>query len=311
MTSTTIDQTYDFRSLIAPLAEPGAIDGPLVEAAQRRNVVLDQLFYDIGALGLEECDWLVRERNRKAAILVVWPKGARGPVSIRKYPDHGALSAAPGAPVTRFCVAGVGGSDLGAAALGRNLADHYGEPVGAIVAGYDLADVVGEGLGGWLLLGAVDRWRSLIDDWQRWWLGPTDAAEVPAAETLYRLLTDPDRRIRSLFAHSRGGLVLAEALQRLADTGAAPAREAAKAIDITTVGAVMRLPAGFERAVQFLGTLDWIGQVNSHLDRAYRPVPGAGHHLNSALPLHASVDALLAEAAAAGSVRSRTRKVAA
>lgn len=325
MSSTIVAKPYDFRSLMpAPLPDRHP-DWPLLEAAKQRNVVLDQMFYDVGALSPAECDWLVRERTVGGAILVVSPKGADGDISIRKHADHAALRAAPGDRLTRFSVSGIGSSDLGAAALARNLADHYREPVGAVVAGYGVADLVTEGFGGWFALGAVNQWRSLIDGWWAWWMAPPadtsapasiataslgDAAGGPEADTLLALMREEDRPIRSLFGHSKGGVAIALALQRLAETGPSPALDAAKAIAVTTLGAVVQLPAGFDKVTQFLGALDWYGGLNSYLDRDYRPVPGAWHHLNSALPLHVGIDALLAQAETAGGGRVRQRRAA-
>ena len=325
MNSTTMEKSYDFRSLIPALANGQQADWPLMEAAKQRNLVLDQMFYDIGALSPAECDWLVRERTIGGAILVVSPKRADGAIAIRKHVDLAALGAAPGDRPTRFSVSGIGSSDLGAAALARNLADHYREPVGAVVAGYGVADMVAEGLGGWFALGTANQWRSLIDGWWAWWTAPAEPAEPasataaapvdggdgaggPDVDTLLALLTEPGGTIRSLFGHSKGCVAIALALQRLAEAGPSPALDAAKAIEVTTLGAVVPLPAGFDRVTQFLGALDWYGGLNSRLDRNYRPVPGGWHHLNSALPMHVSVDALLAEGEAAAATRPRPRR---
>jgi hypothetical protein len=302
--------TAEPRSVLPPFLESALAELPPLAAAKRRNVLLDQFFYDVGALDPREVDWLVAERTVEGSILVVFPRGARGPVSLSKYDDHAALRAAPGALLQRFAVAGVGSSDLGAAALARNVADHYGEPVGAVIAGYGLADLAAEGLGGWFVLGAANRWRALVNDWVDAWarlarsLDPAPAAGPaatrfdgtaadrlagPDSAALYRLLIDEDRQVVSLLGHSKGCLSIATALQRLADAGPSPALDRAAAVRVVTLGAVVETPPGLPGAVQFLGSLDAFGGLNSRRDRPFETVPGAWHHLNTALPAALSV----------------------
>ena len=62
---------------------------------------------------------------------------------------------------------------------------------------------------------------------------------------------------------------------------------------ITTLGAVVGLPAAFKKVKQYLGALDWFGGANSSLGVAHERVPEAGHHLNRRFPDHMSVAALL------------------
>lgn len=62
-------------------------------------------------------------------------------------------------------VAGVGSSVLGAAALGRNVANLFGFDVISIIAGYGMADLPLEALGGWFnlvnVLRALANWSPL------------------------------------------------------------------------------------------------------------------------------------------------------
>ena len=126
-----------------PMPQAEVFSAPATLAAKKRNVFLDHLFYDVGALTKPELDQLTAERNIEGSILVVFPRGGDSEIRIRKFEDYETLRAAPGRLLDRFVIAGVGSSDVGAAALARNLADHCQQPVGAIIAGYGIEDVLG------------------------------------------------------------------------------------------------------------------------------------------------------------------------
>ncbi len=309
MTSSTTVALFDPRTYVSRLLRERAVNLPISTPTKLRNTALDVLFYDVGALTKAEFAFLVEETNFEGAILVVSPRGAQGEVSVEKYEDYATLRAAPGDLLTRFSIAGVGSSDVGAAAFARNLADHCGEPVGAIVAGYGVADVLAEGMGGWFVLGLGNRLLKLFHDTEAETgrvldefegtvkgLSPTTASEVAAtvsgsldAATLLRLLLDEDRHIKTLLGHSKGCLSIAYALEALALTREDRAIERAKDADIITLGAVVELPHGFQHAHQFLGTLDWFGGMNSRWSADCVRIPNAWHHLNTAIPLHMSV----------------------
>lgn len=111
-----------------PAASPRILDTagyPATLWAQQRNAALDALFYDVGNLTEAERNSLLRETNREGSILVVWPSGAKGARGVRKFGDYETLRAAPGALLARFAIAGVGSSDVGAAAFARTVADRY------------------------------------------------------------------------------------------------------------------------------------------------------------------------------------------
>lgn len=298
------------------LPHESAISQPISEATKWRNTALDWLFYDVGSLSQPELDSLVGETNLEGSILVVYPKAERGEIGVRKFENYTKLRAAPGRLLSRFSIAGVGSSDVGAAAFARNLADHYGEPVGAIVAGYGLADVLAEAMGGWFFLGASNRFMKLFHDryaeaqtvLQRYegtmkGLDRTKAAELASSvtgsldsQTLLRLLLDRDREIKTLLGHSKGCLSLAYALQALAVGSDEAALQKAKTIRIVTTGTVVELPNGFDNASQFLGSLDWFGGMNSRLNKDYERVMSAWHHVNTAIPFHISVNNVLRRA---------------
>lgn len=279
---------------------------PATQFAKQRNVALDWLFYEVHALTRPEHGLLLDENNREGAILVVKPSGENDGMGIVKHETYASFLEAPGNKVRRFVIAGVGGSNLGAAALARTVANRYQEPVGAIVPGYEVANVLAEAMGGWLMLetgnrivqsfhDALGRTETLQDDLQRQCSSIGDAKARPACETvvgrhdaatLLRLLLEPERPIVSLVGHGKGSLAIAAALEALTHARDDEALERAKQTRITTAGAVVELPEGFENVGQYLGQFDWFGTMNSRRSVPHETVPGARHHLNTAMPMH-------------------------
>ena len=309
MLGPTLVRTIDVLPESAPTKSIAAV---LSESAKWRNAALDWLFYDIGALTKEEFGLLVGETNTEGAIIVVHPRGAKGALSLTKFETYEALVDAPGRKLRKFAVAGVGSSDIGAAALARNLADHTGEPVGAIVAGYGVADLVSEAMGGWFFFGAanmmVRRWHDLtasekkrkeatgetLAAMSRGSLSPEEltissdfaTGFSPDTMTLVRLLTEKDRQVDTIVGHSKGCLSIAFALEALALLKDQRAIERAKAARILTLGAVVEFPAGYVNATQVIGAIDWFGGLNSRIGKDAVKIPGAWHHLNRTLPYH-------------------------
>ncbi len=264
-------------------------------AVRARNAALDRMFYDVGNLTPEEYAMLIAETTLEGSILIVWPSGAKGDNGIGKFGTYRALRAQPGKLLRRFAIAGVGSSDVGAAAFARTVADRYDEPVGAIIAGYGVADLIAEALGGWFVLGAANRlmraYHVAVDRTSPGAGGPGPGIGIwPGAgdsETLLRLLLDDDRRILSVAGHSKGSLSIAYALEKLAgDATNWKARDRAMEMRITTAGAVVEFPNGFENVGQYLGSVDWFGRMNSRPGVDHETVPGAWHHLNTAYPMH-------------------------
>lgn len=257
------------------------------------NTTADWIFYDTGALTQKECDFLIHETTIEGAILVVHPSGSN--MGVLKYSDFDKLCAGKGKLLQRFSIAGVGSSDVGAAALARTLADYYQEPVGAIVAGYGVADLLTEALGGWFVLGSANRMMAYINDYldkpdYNGTLKLTNDNNLidlsPDSKTLLNLLLDTKREIKSLGGHSKGCLSIAYALEALTNSGNKDAFKKAKQINIITAGAVIELPKGFNRVTQFIGSIDWFGGMNSRHDVDKITVPNAWHHLNTEFPLH-------------------------
>lgn len=270
--------------------------------AKNRNAALDWLFYDVSNLTNAELTQLATEINVEGSILVVWPTSAGHEMGVRKFADYESLKAEPGDLLTRFTIAGVGSSDVGAAAFARTVADRYQQPVGAIVAGYGVADLVAEALGGWFFYGAANRIMGAYQDGLALITGPsgkgtaleagsaaeTDQVGAPGSDTLalIKLLLDDDREIRSVAGHSKGCLSIALALESLALTGNKEAISRAQRMRITTAGAVVTFPTGYTNIGQYLGAIDWFGGFNSRLDLPRELIPGAWHHLNTKIATH-------------------------
>ncbi|MEM9760275.1 MAG: hypothetical protein AAF933_13630 [Pseudomonadota bacterium] len=280
---------------------------PTVSLLQRRNTLADWTFYDVGALSRPEFDWLASQRNEEGSILVVLPGGGAGEVCIRKHVDHEAMIATPGDLVRHFAIAGVGSSDVGAAALARTLANHLNEPVGAIVAGYGMADIVQEALGGWFFFGAANRAQAVRDRFGTWLSKPRrggfradegERASIIArcsrdTRTLLRLLYDDGREIETLLGHSKGCLSIAFAFNQLRDLQGPDALTPFRNLKIITAGAVVALPDELQRVYQYLGGIDWFGALNSIPGTAHIRVPYSWHHLNTEIPLHMNLSEVL------------------
>jgi hypothetical protein len=277
---------------------------PAAAGIRARNTLADSLFYDVDQLTGPEHDRLIRQTHREGAILVVLPRGDARSVNVRKYQTFGSFRSAPGDLLEHFTIAGVGSSDVGAAALARSLANHLDAPVGAIVAGYGLADIATEALGGWFFFGAASRWLSLANRLRHPGGFEADVVRADGADmrrsigrtdtrTLVRLLSEPERRIETLLGHSKGCLSLSYALQTIARRARRDDLERARDTAIVTTGAVVGFPPGLRRVRQYLGALDWFGRVNSSLSNEHVLVHGAWHHLNRQIPMHMDLGRVL------------------
>ncbi|MEQ9695454.1 hypothetical protein [Shimia sp. SDUM112013] len=272
---------------------------PVLAGMRLRNAGLDWVMYDVVALQAGERALMLRSPVQAGAIVVAWPEGRKGEISLELFEDAAALKRAPGRTLRRFAVAGLGCSNLGAAAFARALANIYGEPVGAIVAGYGLGDLLSEVLGGGVILAAPGRVQHLLHMAQK------EAAEAAAdvailsapeqdmrdhaakradAATLVALLQDEGREILSLSGHSKGCLSISFAFEVLAMSGAGQSLEKIRRADIVTLGAPILLPEPFSHVRQYLGALDLFGGLNTHPAATFHTVAGAGHHLNTHLP---------------------------
>lgn len=297
-TLSTLQTVQAERTAAVPEAvvEPAPLSAWL-EGFRRRNAALDAFFYDVSVVSGDEAaaisPWLAWE----GSILFVPPTGT-GRIAVCHSTD--ALAAA--GDVRGLAVAGVGSSALGSAAFARNVADALGAPVAAVVSGYGLSDLVTEALGGWFLFGSANSGRQLvrlIDDA----IGPqpavhsvTDAILRKSEDTaaVIALLSDPRFRFDLVIGHSKGNLVLSEALYALVE--AAAPLPIPTDTRIVTLSAVIEMPRAFTNIIDVMGAWDWFGRINSRTGIPIDvSVPRAGHHTNHEVPFHLPVRETLTE----------------
>jgi hypothetical protein len=301
------------RALRAPSTATGL--DVLLEATRQRNAVLDGVFYDIGNLSSAEAvelsPWLAAE----GAIVIVPPSGFG---SLQVCNTVGDFIAASGARIRALSVAGVGSSALGAAALARNVADAIGAPVAAVVSGYGLADAATEAFGGFFFFGALNALRHSFE-----WLDRTNEAvlgldtTLPGealsdellvrsnrdAQTVYDLVSSPHLQFDLLVGHSKGNLVISEALYALNEEDRRLMRTLGQHWHIVTLSAVIAMPPTCKNVFDVIGALDTFGAANSRPDIAPdEVVPQAWHHTNTELPFHLPVKSVLADLRARGKI---------
>lgn len=284
----------------------------MLEAVRQRNAVLDWLFYDLGALRPEEAKLLSPWLAAEGTILIVPPADAGVLQVCQSVADF--LSKGGGS-VRALAVAGVGSSALGAAALARNAADAIGKPVAAVVSGYGLADVATEALGGFFWFGALNSMRHSFEWMDRlgtWYglrnalssVGLVDDALVrDSSDTraVYELLTDPRVDFDVLLGHSKGNLVISEALYALNNDDRPKMRVLGAKWHIVTLSAVIAMPPTCKNVWDVIGSLDGFGAVNSRSDiEPDEVVVNSGHHTNTEIPLHLPVKAVLTDLRARG-----------
>lgn len=283
-----------------------------LEGFRQRNAFLDYLFYDLGVLAPEEAGGLALRYAAEGAILRVGPTASgllESWVDIEAFARSGAASSSPAA----IAVAGVGSSALGAAAFARNVADALGTPVLAVVSGYGLADLITEATGGFFLFGQLNSARHLFE-----WLDDLTRPGGAKAETFaqtwgggtletirrsldVKTLTALIRRFEPglLIGHSKGNLVVSEALFALREVDAQRVERLAKAMRIVTVSARIAMPRQFTGVIDIMGALDAFGEINSRQRIATDvKVRMAWHHTNTDLPFHLPVTATLQQAMA-------------
>ncbi|MBF0286053.1 MAG: hypothetical protein HQL51_16510 [Magnetococcales bacterium] len=262
------------------------------------NTMMDYVFYDCGALTERERHQLTHSTTSEGAILEVYPRRAderivrHGRKEILHRLRRGEGKSLPRSVV----VAGVGSSDLGAAALARNVADHLDAPVMAVVSGYGMADLVTEGLGGWFVLGAANRARDAVARS----LQPMQAAASlvepllehslekfivgsPDSTTLLEMMLAAPDHLTLMVGHSKGNFSIENALEGVARLHHAHKTPLPR-LTIVTLGAMIHFPPDFPEAHQVMGAMDSFGWINSTKVPQLQPIPywGATHSLNPA-----------------------------
>ncbi len=218
-----------------------------LEAFRLRNAGLDAMFYDVKALTPEEVFYLSDAIAAEGLIMIVPPSG--GPMltvcdSIDEYLIRG------GRDVHIMAIAGIGGSALGAAAFARNVADAMGAPVAAVVSGYGLGDIVNEAIGGAFLFGWLGNFRNkceVIDDVvgrprlgaysETRSNGDASHAACLDVDTVKALLSNESLSFHMLTGHSKGNLVLSDALYAMRRTNRERVKVLGSSARIVTFGA--------------------------------------------------------------------------
>ena len=299
-------QTARMLSLPEQLDAPAPAREAFLESFRQRNAVLDDLFYDVGAITPDEARLLAPRWAAEGAIVLVPPTG-QGALELCLSVD--AFVQLAGTNVTTLVVAGVGSSALGSAAFARNVADAIGRPVAAVVSGYGLADLATEALGGFFWFGALNQFRhsfERLDQMTQPRIVAPPTTEKSAGEVLVQLsrdtqtvlalLEDPRLSFDLLSGHSKGNLVISEALYELRRRNPERTRDLAGRITIVTVSALIAMPLPYRNVIDVIGGWDWFGGLNSRGDiRPDHVVQRAWHHTNTEIPFHLPVTAGMRE----------------
>jgi hypothetical protein len=294
---TTIARLSDIQVQRAEAFPAKFADNPLravlLDGLQRRNAILDAVFYDIGVVTEAESPDLAFWLAREGAVVLVPPTGAgRAEVFL-----SAARFLASQKPAAALAVAGVGSSALGAAAFARNVADAIGAPVAAVVSGYGLADVLTEAFGGYVWFGGLNSIRHLfepLDQMTKQFTRTEAALEASAGavwartsrdtETVLALLSDDRFKPDLVIGHSKGNLVISEALFALLSEQPSLSDRIAE-LRIVTVSAKIGMPRQGRRVFDVMGEWDAFGALNSRPDiRSDYVVPGAWHSTNRDFP---------------------------
>ncbi|MEM7780550.1 MAG: hypothetical protein AAF697_09195 [Pseudomonadota bacterium] len=281
---------------------------PFASAAE--NTALDRMFYDVDALNAGEQEELRAAGRLEGRILEVGPSWKP---SLQLWDNVEECSAL--APhYAAITVAGVGSSALGAAALARNAADALKGKVLAVVSGQGMADIASEAMGGYFLFGGLNAMRHSVNGFERWFkalavmnpfvpwasLPSVDPAQTlsPAhySEDVKALIALLSGKVECdwLVGHSKGNLVISEALYGLRAADRKRFENVAANVPIVTFGARIAMPTEVARVVDVMGDMDSFGAFNSRPDIAVDVnVRGAWHHTNTKLPMHVDVRQVL------------------
>jgi len=281
-------------------AQDNPIRTALLDTIQRRNASLDAVFYDIAQVRESELRPLAFWLAREGALLLVPPSNE---ADLQVFLAKEDFLAAGGGAAKALVVAGVGSSAVGAAAFARNVADAVGGPVAAVVSGYGLSDVLTEALGGYFWFGGLNSLRHGFEELDRATKTLTKSEpEITASTpedmvrlsrdtaTLIDLLGDPRFEAPLLVGHSKGNLVISEALYALEKKDAL--EPLAARCQIVTISAKVGMPEAFiGKVFDIIGQWDGFGALNSRPDiPADYIVPGAWHSTNPAFPFGMGID---------------------
>lgn len=310
----TLGIAQSARAASAPsqLVAPSPAREATLEWVRQRNAFLDYLFYDLGVISAADAAALAPRYAAEGSVLLVGPTAdpslavwSNAETYLRQGPNE----------VGAIAVAGVGSSSLGAAAFARNVADAIGRPVISIVSGYGLSDLFAEAVGGFFWFGQLNSVRHAFEPIDEV-LRPRRAdgsqsamsGAISAVESAVRLSLDVKTLVALLasgiscdllIGHSKGNLVISEALFALRTADAARVDRLGRTTAIITMSARIAMPSQFSRVVDVIGAIDAFGEINSRPGIAPDVrVPGAWHHTNTDLPMHLPVTRIVKEISA-------------
>lgn len=294
----------------------------MVSVARAVNSALDAVFYDLGALTLEERSALSAYSNPEGSVIIVNPGESKQRIDrFMPWEFVEQQRNTSGCQVDTLVVAGVGSSALGTAAFARNVADYLQRPVAGIVSGFGMSDLLSEALGGWLVLGAKNALRdslarlfdlfgvqdhvrdnkSHVEMKQHFESSAIDTDRfvygIPDSVTLLYVLSTVGNGIKLIVGHSKGNLSIENALEGLLSWHMKTGAPVSSNLCIVTLGAVTRFPSEFTNVHQFLGSIDYFGMMNSRPSLPREWIPYSWHSLNTALPGHLTVHDALQKAA--------------
>lgn len=292
------------QSRLATLQSNATIPAPprdlILEGLRQRNSLLDYMFYDLGVLSGDEAVQVGPSYAAEGAILAVGPSAAP---SLDIWPDYQTFAANGPADLRAIAISGVGSSALGAAAFARNVADAIGGPALAVVSGYGLADLMAEAVGGFFWFGGLNSMRHVFEPLDDLWRAkgyPRAGADGTGTvvetvrksrdvATLYSIF-ESGYPFEIMVGHSKGNLVLSEALFALKSRKRDRLDELAQRARIVTISARIAMPSALKNIVDVMGALDTFGEMNSrHRIPIDVLVKGAWHHTNTDLPMHLPV----------------------
>lgn len=272
-----------------------------------RNSSLDAMFYDIKTLTSDEAFYISDSLAAEGMLMIVPPTG-KGMLTLCDTVDEYLLRG--GLDVHVMAVAGIGGSAAGAAAFARNVADAVDAPVAAVVSGYGLGDIISEAMGSNFLFGPLGFLRhnfEMIDDLVgRPQLGDYARHRTTAnsprrssldTDTVEALLMNDKLDFNLITGHSKGNLIIAEALRSLETAAPERLESLGEKLKLVSFATRIAVPPALSPAVAIMGELDWYGELNATAPAAGTiRVPRSGHSTNTDMPGSLKITSLLRDA---------------
>ncbi|MEI4472620.1 hypothetical protein [Frigidibacter sp. MR17.24] len=290
-------QTARLMTIADQANRPNPMREALLELPRERNAMLDWLFYDLDKLHNHEAAEMAPRYAAPGSVLMV---GNSDHPDVERFDHFDDFRASRHSQACKaLVVAGGGSSALGAAAFARNVGDALDAPVLAVVSGYGVSDLMTEVMGGMLWFTQLMRNRhqfEMLDLLSRPHGSTFAYSKVPGldeatgaqdAKTVAAILADHPFEV--IVGHSKGNVVISDALSILADSQPDKAAALAKSLTVIQISTRIALPEGF-RAVTIMGEQDNYGEMNS--DKEIETdfiIPGAWHHTNTELSGHLDV----------------------